>query len=100
MKSRATLTHGTAKNLADHGVGYTSNGESEYSRNSARPGRDINLADGGKRPRDDNRLLRETEKELAKLERSLARETNSIRLAKLRKNLEIKTLFIVRLKNE
>jgi hypothetical protein len=97
MKKPGVITHGTAKDLADSGVGYVAGGEGEYSRNSARPGRGINLADGGKRPRTDYRLIRQNEKALAKLERSMAVEADPAKLEKLRKSHAIKTRFIQRL---
>jgi hypothetical protein len=96
---------GTAKDLADRAVGYVSSGESMWSRNAASPG-NIKLAgyQGNIRkvrgPKSNEELIAEATKALAKLQRDVRAETNPVRLAKLRKNFEIKTRFIARLTSE
>jgi hypothetical protein len=88
------IRHGTARNLADHDDGYSANGESEFSRQSARaPNVSLN-----KGRRTDGRLIRETEKALRKLKCKASEVDDPIRLMKLEKNIAIKSAFLDRLR--
>jgi hypothetical protein len=119
MKSRATLTVGTAREAAEHESGFSANGESQYSRRAAQPG---NVKMPGyfvvrpKSPRHGARL-RAREKQikdrmahaaditfneaaLAKLVGQVLKEPNPERVAKLRKQIDIKRRWVERLKSE
>jgi hypothetical protein len=87
---------GTAKDLADHDAGYAPNGESEHSRRSASSPK-ISLSHG---KRNDGRLIRENEIKLAKIRARLLTENNPAQLVKLKRDFEIKSAFIERLKSE
>jgi hypothetical protein len=106
MKSRATRTEGTAKELADNGVGYVASGEGEWSRNRAKAD-NVRLRGYMPPPRNRTRApkqyatdIRCNEIELSRLERALTVERNPARVAKLRKNIAIKSAFVERLKDE
>src|ERR1700737_4954471 len=88
------VKHGSAKNLADHGAGYSANGESEFSRQSAHAP-NVSLKKG---KRTDGRLIRETEKALRKLKYRASEERDPTRLMKLEKNIAIKSAFLDRLR--
>jgi hypothetical protein len=107
------IQHGTAKQLADVGVGYTASGASEHSRNAAHSANDIKLASHTPRKQRDRTFggpryvtLSLGEKiafqtsALAKLNIDLILEKNSERRAKLQKNIAIKSAFLERLKTE
>src|SRR5260221_127510 len=100
MVSRRTapgvIRQGTAGQLADHGTGYSANGESQFSRQSA-SAPVIKLGEG---KRTHGRLIRDTEKELAKLEQREREEREPMRLAKIRANYCIKSAFLAKLKSE
>jgi hypothetical protein len=89
-------THGSAGQLADHGVGYSANGESEFSRAAASTP-NIKLSAG---KRTDGRLIRETERELRKLQQRAREERDPKKLEKISSNVTIKTGFLARLKLE
>jgi hypothetical protein len=92
---RPVRQHGTARDLAEHAVGYSANGESQHSRNVAQAS--VRLGEG---KRTDGRLLRETAKELAKLEHRLECETDPARRAKHAKNIAIKKIFLSRIEQQ
>jgi hypothetical protein len=98
MQRRPTVIRGTsARDLAEHGLGYSANGESQYSRNAAATAANIVLSKG---KRTDGRLLRENENQLAKITRRLAIETDPAKIMKLRQDREIKTRFVNKLRSE
>jgi hypothetical protein len=89
--------------LADKAVGYSSSGESEYSRHAAHsqnlklPGYREGAPGSGPKvrgPRSSTALIKENVRALAKLERDARREIDPIRLAKLLKNVGIKKRFL------
>jgi hypothetical protein len=86
--------HGTARQSAEHDGGYSPNGESEHSRRSASTPK---LSVGR---RTDGKLLREVERALRKLQFHAREETNSTKLAKIEKNIEIKSKFLAKLKGQ
>ncbi|MCU1340537.1 MAG: hypothetical protein JWO19_6118 [Bryobacterales bacterium] len=102
MKRPGVTSHGTARDLAEKGDGYAANGLSEHSRHSAHsqniklPGY-IERGPKVRGPRSGGELVGENVKALAKLERDARCETNPVRLAKLKKNIEIKKRFIEKL---
>jgi hypothetical protein len=102
-KSRATLTTGTARDLAEHDTGYSGNGESIYTRQAARTGRGVLLKGQvanetrGSRPR--HVIIRENEAQLSKLRCELLVESDAGRRSIL-KNIGIKTNFLEKMRNE
>ena len=101
MKSPATLTTGTAKENAEHDEGFSANGESQFSRRAAHP--DNVRLQGYKRPRPKMALAADigfNVIEIERMQRALTVERDPKRIAKLRKNIEIKTKFVERLKSE
>jgi hypothetical protein len=105
---RPVIVRGTAKDLADHGVGYVSTGEGQWTRQAAQPGNTKlahfhENAPGTRRfrgPRSKADSLRLNEAELVRLRNAASFETNPTRLAKLRKNIDIKSTFLRRLQSE
>jgi hypothetical protein len=95
-------TRGTAKDLADHGVGYSSNGEGEYSRRSAQAPEVtmVGFVPKGRGKQTTPALIAEHTSLLAKLRGEMLLETDPARLAKLKKNFDIKQRFVDRLRNE
>src|SRR5260370_36831316 len=99
MKRAGVISHGTARDLAEKGEGYAANGLSEHSRHAAHsqniklPSYQANVRKI-RGPKSSAELIEEATKALAKLQRDARSETNPVRLAKLRKNVEIKTRFI------
>ncbi|SDI54382.1 MULTISPECIES: hypothetical protein [Bradyrhizobium] len=108
--------HGS-RDPADHGVGYSASGTSEHSRHSAHrasatattrdePERLVGarkVEEGrhhgrGKRTR--WQLIEENHRRLGKIVERLKIETDPAVLEKLRKNFEIKTAFLARLRAE
>jgi hypothetical protein len=110
VKSRATLTHGTARDLADHGVGYTASGEGEWSRSVARPG---NIKLNGydepipryitHQPHPRTHIPGDTiglyRHQIKKMKARLREETDPARIAKLHLGIKIKTDLIARREN-
>jgi hypothetical protein len=97
MQRRPTVFRGgTAREIAEHGLGYSANGESQYSRNAAATA-NIVLSKG---KRTDGRLLRENENQLAKIAQRLSIETDPAKIMKLRKDHAIKSRFVEKLKSE
>jgi hypothetical protein len=94
--ARGAIKHGSAKDLAEHDAGYSANGESEHSRRAASSPK-ISLSHG---KRTDGRLIRENESKLAKIRARLLTENNPAQLVKLKRDFEIKSAFIERLKSE
>jgi hypothetical protein len=95
------ITHGTAKDLADNAVGYSPNGESEHSRRSAQPTPTmVGHVRKGRGPQTTAELVADHTSRLAKLRGEMLLETNPARLAKLKKNFDIKQKFVDRLRNE
>jgi hypothetical protein len=97
------VTHGTARDLADHGAGYSANGESQFSRQSASTADSVKLpsyaprqqrADKKKSP---EALLKFQRSALARLRYDLSMATSTIRRQKIENNLAIKTRFIATL---
>jgi hypothetical protein len=86
------IKHGTARQEAEHEQGYSANGESRYSRNAAQV--NIRLGEGR---RTNGRLIREQSGALAKLKFKASIESDPVRLAKLRKDIGIKTKFIAKI---
>jgi hypothetical protein len=104
-RAPGVVTHGTAKDLADVGVGYTASGASEHSRQSAhngrprdefandfRPERPANLSHG--------ELIARTAKQIAKLNGDILLEDNRARREKLRHRLDLKKQVFERLQSE
>jgi hypothetical protein len=108
MKSRATLTKGTARESAEHGEGFSANGESQYSRRAAQPDnikmRGFHEGERGtgkyRGPRSIADNIRFIETELRQVQTALIHETAPERIAKLKKKIEIKTRFLDRLRGE
>jgi hypothetical protein len=109
MAKRApgVVTHGTAKQAADVGIGYTASGVSEHSRQIAHS---TNTKMQGYvepepprwlqgDPTLDEKIADQTKK-LAALRARLKTERDPERRAKVMKNIEIKTRFIAQLKTE
>jgi hypothetical protein len=99
------VRHGTAKNLADVGQGYSANGESEHSRQSAHGGSDKRqrLTTPPKWVRGDltvGELIEKNAKQLAKLNSHILLERDPDRKANIQKQAEIKSRFLARLKSE
>ena|ERR1700722_889633 len=103
------LRHGTAKDLADVANGYTASGASEHSRNSAHSHiSHLNSFVDDTRPPEWARTekdalgftIADNARQLAALHMRLRTETNEQRRDKLRKNIQIKTKFLDRLKQE
>jgi hypothetical protein len=74
--------------------GFAASGSSVYSRDVAKREPEINLNKG---KCTDGRLIRFQIKQLMKLQQQVLTETNPERLAKLRKNVGIKSAFIAKL---
>jgi hypothetical protein len=97
------VRHGTAKNLADVGQGYSANGESEFSRQSAHSANAVKMR--GNSPKTTGKrttaeIIAQNETQLAKLRGNLLIENNPARIAKMKRDLEIKSAFVARLKAE
>jgi hypothetical protein len=100
MARPGVITEGTARDLADSGVGYSCNGESQFSRNAAQPNtttRSHVARTKGKHT--SAALIAENKSLLATLRGAILIETSPAKLAKLRKNFEIKSRFIERLES-
>ena len=98
--ARSIIKRGTARDSAEHGVGYVASGESQYSRNVAASA-NIKLGGYAEPERDDKSirsLIDHQEKLLKRLRENLAREINPERRAKLQKDYEIKTRFVMKLR--
>lgn len=104
MAKRPGVTqHGTAKQLADNGVGYTASGESEWSRQAASNGNaKMQSAEPDQvrgvfksKPKED--LIYRNRHAIRKLARKMKTETDPIKLAKLKKHYEIKSMFLSKL---
>jgi hypothetical protein len=102
MARPGVVRRGTARDLADHDAGYSANGESEHSRRAASAPnfttRSHVARTKGKHTSAD--LIAENKSLLAKLRGEILTETNPARLAKLRRNLEIKSRFVAKLESE
>ena len=103
MKRPGVVQQGTSRDLADHGEGYSANGESEHTRQSAHS-HNIKLPSYREAtprvrgPRSStSALIAECTKALAKLKYDLTRTDDPIRLAKIKKNIAIKSRFIVKI---
>jgi hypothetical protein len=94
--ARGSIKVGTAGQLADHGTGYSANGESQFSRQSA-SAPVIKLSEG---KRTHGRLIRENQKGLVRLQRRAYEERDPVALAKIKKDIAIKTAFIAKLQSE
>jgi hypothetical protein len=111
MKRAPNVTrHGTPKDLADHGVGYVSSGEGEFSRRAAGGG-NVKMrgyeepkprGEGTSRlrgPRSKDALIAENERALKKLRERITRENIPALFIRLKQQIEIKSRFIARLRN-
>lgn len=102
MKARPIIHRGTSsRDLSDHGDGYSANGESEHSRRAASE-RDFMMprhVAKGRGKRTPAGLIAENESELVRLRGEMLIETNPTRLVKLKRNFEIKSRFVERLKS-
>jgi hypothetical protein len=109
VKSPATLTVGTAREHAERGEGFSANGESQWTRNAAQPGnvkmRGFHENEPGTSPyrpgpRTTAENIRFNEIEIARMQNAARKETNPAGLAKLAKNIAIKSAFVEKLKRE
>jgi hypothetical protein len=102
MTRPGVITRGTARDLADHDAGYSPNGESEHSRRSASAPNFTTRSHVArtKGKHTSAALIAENQSLLAKLRGEMLTETNPAKLAKLRKNFEIKTRFITKLESQ
>jgi hypothetical protein len=105
-KSRATLTVGTARDLADHGVGYVASGEGEYSRQSARPDQ-VRMNSYVPPPRWKPGQQHPNAKDIGfhevaieTMQRRLTVEKDPKRIAKLKRDIEAKTKFVAKLRSQ
>jgi hypothetical protein len=106
-RAPGVVTHGTAKQAADVGIGYTASGVSEHSRQIAHS---TNIKMHGyvePAPPQWTRSgptvaekIADQEKKLAALHMRLRTERDPERRAKVTSNIEIKTRFIAQLKAE
>jgi hypothetical protein len=102
-KRPGVVSHGTARDLADHSVGYSASGESQFSRNAASTGggRDADqLPDsikGRYAPDRKSNLIFRNRQEIRKIARKIKDETDPAKLAKLKKNYAIKSMFLAKL---
>jgi hypothetical protein len=100
--------HGTARDLAAVGVGYSASGASEHSRHSAHSANikmrsDVEPNPRGTKitgPRSHGELIAENVKKLAALQVRLQTETDVTKRDKIIKGIVIKTKFLERLKSE
>jgi hypothetical protein len=101
-KRPRVFVHGTARNLADVAIGYTSNGESMYTRNVAHS---ANVRLPGAVPKRRGKhtteaLIAEHTSALAKLKGDLLISDSPTKRARLEKSISIKTNFVQRLRSE
>jgi hypothetical protein len=89
--ARGAFKHGKKKNT-DAEPGYSASGESQHSREAAHV--NIRLGEG---KRTDGRLIREQSGALAKLKFKAEIEIDPAKLAKLQKDIAIKTAFVAKL---
>jgi len=105
------VRHGTAKDLADHAVGYVASGSSEHTRHAAHGGKveakpEPEHIEGtariegrshgrGSRTREQN--IRESRKRIAGIARRMKTETDPVKLAALEKNYAIKSAYLAKL---
>jgi len=94
-RGNGVIKHGTAKEIAEHATGYAANGESQHSRQIAHV--NIKLGEG---KRTNGRLIREQSGALAKLKHRATIEMDPERLAKIRKDIQIKSRFVAKLKSQ
>jgi hypothetical protein len=105
------VRHGTARQLADVGIGYTASGAGEYTRQAAHAAAGIKM--NSHAPRKDRgrdfpgkryptmslgEKIAFQASALAKLNIDLILETSAEKRAKIAKNVDIKTRFLERLK--
>lgn len=101
-RGSGVIVRGTAREIAEHGTGYSANGEGEYSRRVA-SAPNVKMRGHVAKTRGKHSqvaLIAENESLLARLRGEIAIETDPARLAKLKKNFEIKTRFVERLRSE
>ena len=97
--------HGTAKDLADHGVGYVSSGEGEFSRRAASSG-NINLRGNVSRRkgRSPNASVADQiayqQSELARIRGNLLLTNSPAKMVALKDLVEKKRVHIAKLENE
>jgi hypothetical protein len=94
-KRPGVVTTGTARDLAEHDGGYSANGESQHSRQVAHA--NLRLGEG---KRTSGRLIREQDGALAKLKYQASIEMDPAKLAKIIKNIGIKSAFVAKLKGQ
>ncbi|WMT75069.1 hypothetical protein [Bradyrhizobium sp. Ash2021] len=106
MKRPPNVHRGTtSRDLADHGVGYSASGESEFSRRAASVPNVKMPSYAVSKPKLRGPLSRpeviaENERELLKLRDRIRLATDPAKLAKLKKNLNIKMSFVEKLRAE
>jgi hypothetical protein len=104
VKAPNVTRHGSPRDLADHAVGYSANGESQHSRQSAHSQQKSEHAARDRPMRPTRGGAREffarTTKQIAKLRGDISLEPNLDRKAKLQRDLELKTALALRLENE
>ncbi len=97
------ISRGGPKDLSDHAVGYVASGEGEYSRRAASPDANATMpsyAPKTRGPRNNAALIAQNESQMAKLRGDMLIETDPAKLAKLKKNFDIKQRFVERIRNE
>jgi hypothetical protein len=101
--AKGAIKHGTARELADQGVGYSASGSSEHSRHAAhsqssrehydfRPERKGKMTHG--------EFIARTSRQVAKLSGDILLEDNRARKARLQKDHLLKSQLLERLKRE
>ena len=102
---KAIIQQGRAADLTKTSDGYVASGESSFSRRAAHSDH-VRLNSYEKKrahvrqSRDNAANIRVQEIELERMQRATLVEHDQVRLAKLRKNIEIKSRFVARLKRE
>jgi hypothetical protein len=93
------IRHGTPR---EHAVGYSMNGESQFSRRAAHDGKYNERPLRRKRAQatDTRRFLAETKKRIAKLKFDISVEPSKVRRAKLQRDFDLKTALAARLEKE
>jgi hypothetical protein len=100
MKAPRVVRTGTAKELAEAGIGYTSNGVSEHSRHSSKAKAEYDFHPRAPKDLTPGELLVRTSQQLAKLTIDLRLETSPEKVARIRRDIKCKTELFERLKDE
>lgn len=103
-KALGVVRVGTARDLADHGVGYSANGESEHTRHAAHSQQKREHAARDRPTRPTRGGAREhfarVSKKIAKLRGDISLEKNAERRARLQHDFELKSVLLLRLEIE